>query len=363
MILSNADRELLNAAIELKHAYDTQKLSPTPITPLPAHHWERLQRLERQIKISAERDYAAANQRTSQLYLEQLRILLLELNSIEAQLGQRPKITPKPSLRFLYEELQSLADEFIEVDIDRALKEVVVFTDRVVLEGIDLGQFEIRLSITRIRESQPYRVMAIESNTASSDDNVPHPHIQGENLCVGDGLPSINNALATGRLCDFFLTVRQILQTYNASSAYVALEDWNGVTCGDCGEMVDSGDSYCCENCHSRTCDYCTRSCNECDVSLCCECSDVCKDCDHGFCRSCLEVCEQCEQSTCHQCLENELCESCHNLQQEQDDAEQKDSPHDAPTPQETATETSREIETSQAAVQPVRVGEAVISA
>ena len=33
---------------------------------------------------------------------------------------------------------------------------------------------------------------------------------------------------ADGRLFDFFVIVRQVLNTYNPHSAYISLEDWDG---------------------------------------------------------------------------------------------------------------------------------------
>ncbi len=41
-------------------------------------------------------------------------------------------------------------------------------------------------------------------------------------------------ALTEGRLLDFFMIVRQVLQTYSPDSPYVSLDDWYGRQCSDC---------------------------------------------------------------------------------------------------------------------------------
>ena len=47
-----------------------------------------------------------------------------------------------------------------------------------------------------------------------------------ERLCEGDGRSAIRQALAQGRLLDFFMLVAGGLRTYNAESPFVALEIW-----------------------------------------------------------------------------------------------------------------------------------------
>ena len=364
MNLPKHARHFLRAAIKLKDVYDKHDPIPHPMGPLPQDRWAQILRTERQLHKASHYGFKHAARRCRERLGGQLQMLQQELSSCDTQLRSMPtRETPKPSLKTLYEELISLAQEFLEVDVDRVRKEIVVRTERIVLEETDLGRFEIQLSIPDVREILPFRIVALDPKTPISDDTVSHPHVQSENLCVGDGLHAINRALAEGRLCDFFLTARQILRTYNSASAYVDLEDWNGVHCGDCGDTVDSDDCNSCEQCHGQVCDHCTRRCQDCDVSLCSECAEACEDCDQSYCRVCLQSCQECESETCHSCLENDLCQNCHTLQQEQNDAEPEDTSTDTPSPETPSEKTLPTLETSHTAIQPVCLGETAIPA
>src|SRR5690606_3706651 len=106
------------------------------------------------------------------------------------------------------------------IQFDPKWSRVTVVTDDIQLEGIPLGPFKIKLDWSRLGDSQPYEVIAVEANPASSSDDVTHPHVQDNRLCEGDGRQALQKALAQGRLFDFFVLVRQILTTYNPSSAY-----------------------------------------------------------------------------------------------------------------------------------------------
>src|SRR5690606_36516860 len=132
------------------------------------------------------------------------------------------------TLRLLLEELQSLPDEFDDVHIDWLTKILRVRTERIVLEDVDLGPFEIRLALDQLGCDQPYSVIALDPCRPGCCDDVTHPHVQSNTLCEGEGRYAIARALEQGRLCEFFLLVVQILRTYNAGSAYVRLSDWQG---------------------------------------------------------------------------------------------------------------------------------------
>ena len=170
------------------------------------------------------------------------------------------------------------------MDIDLDEHELSVTTDRIVLEGVFLGPFEIRLDWQRSASSSPYRVVALDPNPAAKSDDITHPHVQDEQLCEGDGRTAIRAALAECRLYDFFLLVSQLLHTYGRGSAYVELGDWDGVPCEDCGDSVDEDDRY-----------YCDR----CDATLCGECSVSCHGCGDAFCSGCLGPCAACGCEYC----------------------------------------------------------------
>lgn len=135
---------------------------------------------------------------------------------------------------------------------------VSAVTEEIVLEGVDLGRFEIALKWDKLGCSQPYAVIALDPNPAASSSDTTHPHVQDGSLCEGDGRMPIRQALRQGRLLDFFIMVRQVLETYNAASAYVSLDQWHGIDCHDCGRLVAGDDRYTCERCEVDVCGDCS---------------------------------------------------------------------------------------------------------
>ena len=230
-----------------------------------------------------------------------------------------------------------------------------VVTEPIILEGMDLGRFEIALDV----EGDPrriwgsYEVIALDPSPAASNPETTHPHVQTNQLCEGDGRSAIRRALREGRLLDFFVLVRQILRTYNAASAYVSLEHWSGVECRDCGELVGEDDRDYCEPCGTDICSNCSYTCAACGRGCCSECIETCSGCEERFCPGCLDPCAGCREPFCQECLTDEKCSSCR-----EDDQEEDREPESQP-----AIPSSGETEGACAPLQPLRVGEAPVSA
>jgi hypothetical protein len=213
----------------------------------------------------------------------------------------------------IYRDLASLRDEFPQVTVEFLNGSVSVTTESIVLEGMDLGPFEIKLSWTEVGAPLLYEVSACDPQPAATSDVVTHPHVEANQLCEGDGRPLIRQALQQGRLADFFLIVRQILQTYNSASAYVQLDQWSGRNCPDCGTLLNEDESIHCSNCEADVCGECARDCHTCGSSFCDECLTTCSRCSDLTCNSCLNSCSGCGDSICEGCLEN--CSRCHSTQ------------------------------------------------
>ncbi len=250
------------------------------------------------------------------------------------QLGEGPQ-NKIPKLSLLVEELNQLQEEFGSVDFDKTENTISVVTDPVTLEDIYLGPFTIRLAIDNLSElfkDSPYRVIALDPNPAGTDENVTHPHVSSEILCEGDGCVAIRASLEQGRLSDFFTMVRSILNTYNPDSPYVALHDWDGTPCYDCGYTTSSEDAYYCSSCDHDYCEECSTYCRCCDETICLSCSQQCPLCEEYICGNCLLRCAQCGSLCCSSCLEEELCPDCtkelevNNEQQENQTTEVKQS-------------------------------------
>ena len=119
------------------------------------------------------------------------------------------------SVSAIYLDLRALESEFEEVEIDLKTHELVVTTDAIELDGVLLGEFQIRLTWTDIGDSSPpYRVVALDPHPSARRDDVTHPHVQDEQLCEGEGRTAIAAALADSRFHDFFLLVNRLLHTY-----------------------------------------------------------------------------------------------------------------------------------------------------
>ena len=261
----------------------------------------------------------------------------------------RPKL---PKLSDVFAELNQIEQDIGELQFDLKEETISVITDSVSLEDIAFGSFEIKLNIGEIRSlytESPYRVIALEPNPAGSDSCVTHPHVSNEKLCEGDGHTAIRRSLEDGRLCDFFTMIVNILQTYNPDSPYVSLDDWEGISCYDCGYTVAGDDCYYCEYCEQDYCSQCSSYCQMCDTTICLGCAYECPSCNEPVCKSCTAACKECEETFCKDCLTEEgLCQNCEENRKENSDEEQ---------------ESKSEIAETNTAVQSHSMGETAIHA
>ena len=216
-----------------------------PLAGLPSETWERAQRLARQIRRAEGRGWqlAAAELRDDLRYA--ILSLQSELSALADALDRSPRHTPETKLHDLYQDLVALDEQFAGVDFDRRARSLAVTTEPIELEGLLLGPFTIRLDWGRLTSETCYRVIADEPNPASSREEVTHPHVLAEVLCEGDGRSAIRQALAQGRLLDFFTLVAGVLRTYNDESPFVAIDVWQGRPCADCGYLESDEELYC----------------------------------------------------------------------------------------------------------------------
>src|SRR5256885_1668730 len=86
-------------------------------------------------------------------------------------LRTQPDSTVPPSIPLLLEELGQLGQEFDEVEVQVDKGRVVAKTDRLVLEGVDLGQFGIELHLGRLTDgpdSSCFDCVALHPNPSHS---------------------------------------------------------------------------------------------------------------------------------------------------------------------------------------------------
>jgi len=220
-----------------------------------------------------------------------------------------------PTLAALVEDLDQLEQEFGDLEYDNKRGTIAVTTDPITLEDIELGPFRIQLDIGKLGElyySSPYYVIALEPNPAATDQGVTHPHVNSERLCEGEGSSAIQAALEEGRLCDFFTLARSILNTYSPDSPYVALADWQGESCYECGSAMNSDNSYSCGFCDNSVCEECSTYCRSCQETICLACAAKCEVCEEPVCPRCARVkCTECQVVCCESCITDGLCPDC----------------------------------------------------
>ena len=270
---------------------------------------EQLAALRRHLEISQQKGwhYAQAQMLTDLQYL--LRSIPGELRAIEQAMPQATEIL---SIAELAREFEQIDDEFGGWGYE-APGILLVATEPITLEEISLGVFEIRLNLENLgrhsRSHSPYEVVARQPNPATCNDAVTHPHVRDNELCEGDAAIPLRAALAEGRLCDFFMLVRSVLQTYNPHSPHVALDKWHGHPCHDCNDLMD--DTSYCQACDHDFCESCISYCRCCDDTRCLNCLDECPQCDARTCTSCMDDCGACGKPCCRDCLEDGTCPSC----------------------------------------------------
>jgi hypothetical protein len=220
---------------------------------------------------------------------------------------QEPSLMMGPA--DVFGDLQSLEDEFVVVHCDLRQERLSVTTESIELEGVTLGPFEIRIDWSQ--KLLGYEVIARDPQPAARAPDVTHPHVECRQLCEGAGRLAIQSALCQGRLADFFIVVRQILETYNPHSAHVALDAWFGRDCPDCGGTLDDEDGSRCEECSTDFCGACVESCRVCDALNCDHCQEHCPECEAPVCPGCLTTCVRCNHNLCERCQNARSCSNC----------------------------------------------------
>ncbi|TWU33210.1 hypothetical protein [Novipirellula artificiosorum] len=272
----------------------------------------RITSLEQRKQTAERLHWQSASLQLDQQLIQSVRALVNQATLKIDRLESEPNLPQVCSVREILDDLTGLEADFGVVNIDRKNATVSVVTDEIVLDGVSLGPFEIQLQWRYLGNSNCYSVIARDPNPASICESNTHPHVQDDRLCEGEGHSAIKRALSEGRVHDFFVIVRQILHNYNPASAYVTLDDWEGVECRDCGSTINKDGASECSDCHCDLCNECSTSCDDCGEPLCDDCRRPCKSCDNDYCRCCLTRCSGCGESVCQGCLnKGERCDDC----------------------------------------------------
>jgi hypothetical protein len=318
-------------------------------TSCVAHSAERLASLRRKLSMCRRRGFLGAARRLREEATHVLQALRHDVEALCRSRGPAP--LPTPTFRILAADLEQLKDEFGPWAYHRDERALSVATDPIELEGVYLGPFEIKLFLGDLIEasrSAPYCVIALDPHPAATSEQVTHPHVSNDGLCAGDASAAITAALASGRLCEFFLLVRSVLNTYNPHSPFVSLSDWDGEPCTDCGRPMSDDDRYWCARCEQDFCDECTNCCGCCDQILCRSCLEECAACAGPVCAACVECCAECAEPRCNSCLSDSLCPSCKESKEEHNEQDKKEKANEQPPRLSPAdSDTTQTIQTS----------------
>lgn len=310
--MSPQQRQMLQIARKLRTHLHSLGSNSSRIPWCPDREWHRCQGLFRRLEICQERGWPVAARFVRDELGHAVAFLSVRLAGLKEDLEERISPGPVPALGALYQEISALFEEFEDVKYTPKCQSLTVTTEPIELEEVFLGRFEIRLNLRDLGRDEAYEVVALQPHPAGTNESVTHPHVQDDHLCEGEGRLPIARALAQGRLTDFFRIIVQILSTYNAGSAYVALERWSGTHCGDCGATVSHDEAYACESCDRDICSDCRSVCEPCGVSCCSGCQSECRCCDVHVCRRCQKTCAACAEPFCAGCLTQERCQECH---------------------------------------------------
>lgn len=316
------------------HQQLVRRNTTSPACDLPEASWQQCQTLSRRVQRAQQHGWHLAARHCERDLRAVIDRLHGELVDIAQCLDSNAHGSqPIATIQDIYHDVLALHDEFDGVSWDLRQKTLTVTTEPIELEGVYLGEFEIRLDWGDLVDGHPgnYRVIALDANPAATNEDVTHPHVSDEAVCEGDGRVPIRKALEQGRLLDFFVIVRNLLQTYNSGSPFVSLDDWEGIRCADCGASAGEDERCSCVKCESTICDDCRDSCSDCGDTYCAECIERCQGCDDYYCRSCLKRCAKCRVLRCNGCLdEQERCKDCHEEQTGETDQNQISSINDS---------------------------------
>ena len=218
-------------------------------------------------------------------------------------------------------DIKAVEEEFGGYEWCHKQGSISVITEPITLLNVKLGRFKINLNVSSFKD--PYEsdgalyVSALDPNY--SHDYV-HPHVsEGGVVCLGEGVHIIRKALEEGRVLDYFIILKQLLNSYDAEGSYTRLESWgehddeDRMSCRDCG--YDTSDSYFCDCCEHSYCQDCYGHCETCDEGVCDTCRLVCVSCTCALCPACDSTnCTDCGSSLCESCAGKEICVGCNSI-------------------------------------------------
>jgi len=269
-------------------------------------------RLARRLRICRARRWTATEAREQGILRRRLSDLDLAIRRLANDLELRG--TPLPSPRTVYDDIRELEEEFGEVRLEAEDGCLSVATEPIVLEGVELGPFELRLNLDDLARgdaSDALRAVALVPHPCATNDAVTHPHVSDERVCLGEGMAAFRGAAEAGRLADALQIARAVLRTYSSASPYCSLDAWDGRPCADCGCVCTDTENHWCERCAQDFCGECFTNCACCGSASCVGCLYTCPHCDERICSDCRSACRDCGRPACDLCTDDGVCLVC----------------------------------------------------
>ena len=247
--------------------------------------------------------------------------LMISVDRLKRQAENSLLNPPEPvksmGVKDIYADIKAVEEEFGGYKWDHVTERLSVTTESINLLDISLGRFKINLKLPHFATpTDSDGGVYVEALTPNCSCGHSHPHVsEAGYVCLGDGVHSVRKALAEGRVLDYFIILKQLLNSYDAEGSYTRLEHWgeeddDRICCSDCG--YDTTDYFYCDSCDCSYCDECYGSCEGCDELICDTCRMACTDCSTGLCPGCnMTGCKDCSNPLCETCSSKESCEDC----------------------------------------------------
>ena len=147
------NRPLVRVAVAM-YADLVARRANGPLVDLPVATWDRCTELVRQIRRAQLRGwYLAANKLTTDLR-HAIPPVQYELAAVVQKLSSSHALELLATANNIYQDLVALGEEFEELDYDVRARRLSVTTEPIVLDGVYLGPFEIRLQWARQSSSR-----------------------------------------------------------------------------------------------------------------------------------------------------------------------------------------------------------------
>ena len=135
-------RERLRLATRIFRQIEQARLNAPGL--LPECEWQRLLSVQRGLEMSRVRGWTASVPRLRRQHASLVRTVVSHLEARQRVLDEMRDRRPVASVRDLIADLAALETEFGGLSINLQKKTFAVVTPSVVLEGIELGRFEIQ---------------------------------------------------------------------------------------------------------------------------------------------------------------------------------------------------------------------------